>query len=275
MRRVVPISRTSRGASSLVKRPEKPPGQQRGSSSTATPTASNLSSTSVRRGEKPSTAPSSRRSSINKAPDPKDSKDQRVPGTQASAREKNQDLQRKPSVRKPLTKPKPPPEEKMCRSTLRALSQGGGGSVSAPVTPLHKAATPSSSPLPGFARSTASSSFRRTRTTLAPPAPSPHTGSDSSPKSSPKTTSSFAMPFTRTGSLRVPATSRSSDLLNPSSSSSSSSPLRSQSIRASTRSPVHNSPAPPKGHRRTNSGNFSDKSTHSRDSGKSTRPSWR
>ncbi|XP_070786089.1 FH2 domain-containing protein 1-like [Enoplosus armatus] len=256
MRRVVPISRTSRGALSLGKHPEKPPGN-RGSSSTAAPASpavSNLTSASIRRGERPSTAPSSRRSSIHKTLDPKDSKDQKVSGTQASAQEQNQDLQRKPSIRKTLTKPKPQPEEKMCRSTLRALSQaGGGGSVSAPATPLHKATTPSSSPIPSFARSTASSSFRRTHTTLAPPAPphSPHTGSDCSPKSSPKTTFSSVAP------------------------PGSSSPLRrSQSIRA-PRSPLHDSLVPPKGHRRNDSGTFSDKSTNSRDSGKSNRPSWR
>ncbi|XP_040887510.1 FH2 domain-containing protein 1-like isoform X2 [Toxotes jaculatrix] len=219
MRRVVPISRTSRGTSSAGSRPEKPPGQKRGPSSTAALTSltvSNLNSTSLRRGERPSTAPSSRRSSIHKTQDPKDLKDQKVSGTQASAREQNQDLQRKPSIRKPLTKPKIQQEEKMCRSTLRALSQageggGGGGSISAPVTPLHKGSSPSSSQLPGFARNTASSSFRRTHATLAPPAPSHSSHPDSSHKSS-----------------VVP-------------------PDRS----------------------------FSDKSTHSRDSVKATRPSWR
>ncbi|XP_042369668.1 FH2 domain-containing protein 1-like [Plectropomus leopardus] len=250
MRRVVPISRPSRGAPSLGKRSEKPPGLQRGSSSTAATNASNLNTASVRRGERPSTAPSSRRSSIQKQPDLKE-----VSGTP------NQDLQRKPSIRKPLTKPKPPPEEKMCRSTLRALALGG--SVSAPVTPSHKAATPL--PLPGFARSTASSSFRRTA--LAPAAPSPRTASDS-----PKTSSSVATSFTRTGSLRVSATSRSSDLHSPSSSSTL---RRTQSIRAPPRSPLHDPQAPPKGHKRNDSGTFSDKSTHSRDSGKSSRPSWR
>ncbi|XP_031696230.1 FH2 domain-containing protein 1-like [Anarrhichthys ocellatus] len=277
MRRVLPISRTSRGAPTPGQHPEKPPGHQRGSSSaaaTAGPTAHNLNGTS-------STAPSSRRSSVHKTPDPKNSKDQKVSGTQ----EQNQDVQRRPSIRKPLAKPKPPPEEKMCRSTLRSLSQasGGGGSFSAPVTPSHKAGTPSSSPLPGFARSTASSSFRRTLTPLTPPPPppphhSPHSGSISSFKSSLKTSSSSAAPsgtispFTRTGSLRVSSTSTSSDLLKPSSSSSA---LRSQSIRAPPRSPLHDPLVPPKGHRRNDSGTFSDKSSHSRDSGKSTRRSWR
>lgn len=261
MRRVVPISRTNRGAPSLGKGPEKPPGN-RGSSTTAAPASlsvSNLSSTSLRRAERPSTAPSSRRSSIN---NPKESNVQKVSGAQALFPGQNQDLQKKLSIRKPLTKPKVPPEEKICRSTLRALTQGGG-SISAPTTPMHKA-TPSSS-LPSFARSTASSSFRRTRTIPAPPL-SPHSGpkTTSASVSGPRTSS----PLTRTGSLRV---SRSSELHNP----SSTSPLsRSQSIRAPTCS-LQGSVGPPKGHQGNSSGTLSDKSTHSRDSGKSTRPSWR
>ncbi|XP_071394927.1 FH2 domain-containing protein 1-like [Centroberyx affinis] len=284
MRRVVPISKPSRGVPSLGKRLEKPPGHHQGGSGTSNP-----NNASLRRGEKPSTAPSSRRSSLHK--EPKDLKDQKVSGVMGSAREQIQALQRRPSVRKPAPKPKPQPEEKMCRSTLRALAQagvggGGGGSVSAPVTPSHQVTTPASSAPPGFARSTAASSFRRTHTTLTPPATphSPHGGSDSSPKTSPKASSSSlsgASPFIRTGSLRV---SKSSFLL-PSSSSSSSSPLippaqdsplrRSQSIRAPPRSPLHDPLAPPKGHRRNDSGSFSDKSAHSRDSGKASKPSWR
>ncbi|AWO97251.1 putative FH2 domain-containing protein 1-like [Scophthalmus maximus] len=282
MRRVVPISRKNRVAPTPGECPEKP-GPRRGSSGTGL-TVSDLNGTSVRRRgeERPSTAPSSRRSSVHKTHDPK------VSGTRATAREQqNQDLQRKPSIRKPLAKPKPQQEEKMCRSTLRALSQAGGGggcSVSAPTTPLHKATSPSS-PLPGFARSTASSSFRRTNASLVRTATP---GSDSAHKSSPKTTtttSSFtgppnaSSPFARTGSLRVAAasSSRSSDLLNPpSTSSSSSSPLRrSPSIKAPLCSPLHDSLTPTRGHRRNDSGSFSDKSGHSRDSAKATRPGWR
>ncbi|XP_041635437.1 FH2 domain-containing protein 1-like isoform X2 [Cheilinus undulatus] len=277
MRRVVPISRTSRSTPSQGKRPEKP-GTQQGSASAAAPAGlkvSNVNSASVKRGERPLTAPSSRRSSI-----PKDPKEQKVPGIQASSREQSQDLQRKPSIRKPVAKPKPQPEEKICRSTLRALAQGGGGSVSAPATPMHKAGT-SSSALPSFARSTASSSFRRTHSTFTPPAPphSSHSGSDASPKPSPKTTSfstvtlpGTSSPFTRTGSLRVSTTPKPSDPPN----SSTSSPLtRSQSIRMTHRSSPHDSLIPPRGHRRNDSGTFSDKSSHSRDSSKSTRPNWR
>lgn len=284
MRRVVPISRTNR--------PDRPP--VRGPSSAAAPNSlavPNPYSSTLRRVERPSTAPSSRRPSVHKTQDSKDSKDQKVSGTQAHpAREQTQDLARKPSIRKPLTKPKAQQEEKMCRSTLRALSQaaqgasggGGGGSVSAPVTPLHKGSTPSSSPLPGFARSTASSSFRWTNSTLVPPPPhSSHAGSDSSLKSSPKTTATASVlapptgtssPFTRTSSMRVSTSSRSSDLLNPSSSSLL---RRTQSIRTSPRPTSHDSLTPPKGHRRNDSGSFSDKSSHSKDSAKATRPSWR
>lgn len=282
MRRVVPISRTGRSVPSMGKRPENSPGHQQGSSSTTAPTSltnSSLKSSSLRQRERPSTAPSSRRSSINKTPDPKDSKDQKVSGTRASPREQNQEFQKRQNIQKASTKPKPQPEEKMCRSTLRALTlagegTGGRGSISAPATPLHRSTTTPSSPLPGFARSTASSSFRRTPTILTPPGP-PH--SDSFPKSSPKnTTSSTApkpgtpTPFIRAGSVRVSTTSRSSDVLNPSSSLK-----RSQSTRIRPNSPLHSSMAPPKGHRRNDSGSCSDKSTHSRDSGKTTRPSWR
>lgn len=257
MRRVVPISRTSRGAAAQEKHPERSPGQHRGSFNSLT--TANLHSTSVRRGERPSTAPTSRRSSIHKTPDPKDSKDQKVPGTRA--RELNQ-----PSIRKPLTQPKL--EEKICRSTLQALTRtgnggAGGSTLSAPATPLHKATAPSS--CPGFARSTASSSFRRTRTSLAPPR-SPQTGSDSSFKTS---SSSYCAPptgaassLTQTSSLRVHSTPPS--LLT-----------RTPSIRLPPRPPIHNSLAPRKGHKRNDSGSFSDQSSQSRDSGKTSRPGWR
>lgn len=250
MRRVVPISRTSRGATSLGKHLQKPAGNQ---VSAGLP-ASNHHSTSPQRGDSPLTTHSSRRSSINK--DHKDSKDQKISDT----REQSQDSKKKPSNRKALTKPKVQQEEKMCRSTLRALQGGTGGSVSAPTTPLHKVT--SSSLLPSFARSTAASSFRHT--TLAPPTPSPKTTTSSN--------SAFgtSSPLRRSGSLR---TRRSSDLHSP---ISSSSPLsRSQSIRAPPRSSLTDSLVPPKGHQWNNSGTFCDKSAHTRDSGKSTRPSWR
>ncbi|KAF1380959.1 hypothetical protein PFLUV_G00169470 [Perca fluviatilis] len=247
MRRVVPISRPSRGAPFLGRRPEKPPGLQRGLLQRAAAAAAVTNpSAPLRRAERSSTAPSSRRSSFSKeSADPKVSA--REPSQQQDSPRKPS--VRKPSVRKPSAKPRAPPEEKICRSTLRSLSQNAavaGRSASAIPIPLHKAS--SSSSLQGFARSTASSFFRQAHATV----------SDSSSKSSssPRVTS-----LTRAGSLRVP---RSADLLNPSSSSSSSL-TGSQSARAS---PRRVPPVPPKGHggRDDSGGIFSDKSA---------RPSWR
>lgn len=261
LRRVVPISRTNQGgAPALGRRPGTP-----------IPFGLTVSSASFRRGEKASTAPSSRRSSIHKTPDPKDSKESKDKKVSGTTQKQNQDLQRKPSVQKPATKskPTPPPEEKMCRSTLRSLSIGSSGSVSAPVSPLHRPPTPSPLPIPSFARSTAASFFRRSFASPTP-SPSPHTGPPKSPKTT--TTTTTSSPLSRTGSLRVSATSRSSNPLKP---PSSTSPSKPESTKASPRSPRHLSPAPPKGHRRNDSGSFSDKSSHSRDSSKSTRPSWR
>lgn len=225
MRRVVPISRAGRASSSL--------GKPASSSAAAAPGQRGGPSTG------PSTGPSSRH--FQRTPDPRGSKDQKGSGTQESSQEQNQALQRRSSIRK--TFPKAQAEEKMCRSTLRALRLAGG-SVSAPASPRHKASIPSSSPPPGFARSTAASSFRRSHAFLAAPA----TGS---PKSSPSsTTPSPARPFVRTESLRVSTSGRSSD---------GHTPLSSPPLRVGPRSLT-----PTKA-----------KSTHSKDSGKAARPNWR
>uniref|UniRef100_A0AAZ1XYY7 FH2 domain-containing protein n=1 Tax=Oreochromis aureus TaxID=47969 RepID=A0AAZ1XYY7_OREAU len=264
MRRVVPITRTNRSPS-RIKHTEKTQAQNRGSSSTAVPTSlipSRRSSASPRQVARPANAPSSQQSGIPKTLDPKDSKDQNVSGTQPSAREQNKDFQGKLFSQKPLMKPKAQQEEKICRSTLRALSQGGrsggGGSISAPATPLRKATSSSSSVLPGFARSTASSSFRRTHTNLAVPA----TPSSVAP-------SRTSLPITRSRSLRVHASARSSDVQKLSLSSQ----RKSQSVKSSPRASRHDLLAPPKGHRWNDSD--SDKSTHSQDSVLPTRPRWR
>lgn len=267
MRRVVPISRSSKGATSQVKHLEKPLGSHRVSTgTTTTTTTSSSSSASHRRAERPSTAPSSRRSSFNKVLDAKDPKEPKVSGV----RTHNQDLRKPSSVRKPSARPVAKPEEKMCRSTLRALTQGGGAgeSISAPSTPLHKAA--GSSSLPGFARSTASFSFRRTQTAIPP---SKATLDSSSKPLHPKTTttSPVAPPRrSRTGSLRV---SQSSHFKN---SSSSGPNTRLPSSRVPAQSPHPDLLVIPKGHRRNDSGTLSDKSTHSlSESAKSIKPSWR
>ncbi|XP_047240913.1 FH2 domain-containing protein 1-like isoform X1 [Girardinichthys multiradiatus] len=268
--RVVHITKINPGSSSRDKKPEKPPAYIRSSSRTTSHTGlniSNVNSSSIRRGERPTTAPSSHRSGTTRTPESKELREPKVSG-----REQNQDLQGRPSIRKPLMKPRTQTEEKMCLSKLRALNQvGGGRSVSAPVTPLHKSRTPSSSVLPGFTRSTASSSFRRTK---PPPVAASHPPDTGSPKSSPKTFSSSAPSAAPSSSFSQPAifSSRSTDILNM----SSRSPLRrSQISRSSAPSPLHSSLAPPKGHRRNDSGSFSDTSTQFKDWNKASRPSWR
>ncbi|XP_061566382.1 FH2 domain-containing protein 1-like [Cololabis saira] len=273
IRRVVPIIRTN-----LTKQPEKSPSHLRSSCKIVVPpsvTVSNGNNVSFHQGKRPATAPSSLRSNAHKILVSKDLKDHTSSGSQASVQEQNHDLQKKSSIRKPLKKSKNQNEEKICRTTLRALSlNGGGSSVSAPVSPLHK--TSPSSLLPGFARSTASFSFRRTHTTLptsTPPHP-PNTGYPKPSTMTPSSTCSTAASpgLTRTRPLRVPASSKSPDISN---SSHSSTLKRSPNIKSFTRPPLHSALAPPQGHGRNDSGSFSDKSTHSKDSGKSNKPSWR
>lgn len=224
-RRVVPITKANRGA----KHPEKPAAHNQSSFRTA---LSSLPSTPIRHSH-PSTAPQR-----SKMPQSKELRGQKVSDT--ATRTQNTDVQKKPSIRKALTKPKTQTEEKLC--LLRAFTQSDrGSSVSAPVTPLHKTKTTSLSTPPAFARNTASSSFRRTNTSIS---------NTSSPKSSYKTSS-----VSRTGSLRVVTSSRST------------SPLRTSENIRSTRALL------PKDHR--DNGTVSDKSAHFRDSSKTTRANWR
>uniref|UniRef100_A0A1A8F4V4 FH2 domain containing 1 n=1 Tax=Nothobranchius korthausae TaxID=1143690 RepID=A0A1A8F4V4_9TELE len=223
MRRIVPITRSNRGALSVTKRPKEPAAASRTSSRT---------STLVRRGERSATAPPSQR-----------------PTEASASREQNQDPERTPSIRKALMKSRTQTEEKMCLSRLRSLTQeGGGGSVSAPVTPL-RTNQPSSTP-PGFTRNTASSSFRRTRTTSGSSS-LPNTGSPKTSSSSPPTST-----LSRTGSLRV-----------VSSSSRSSSPLMTQKIRSPP------GPSLP-GSSKDLQQNIS-RSPHLREASRPTRPIWR
>uniref|UniRef100_A0A3P9MNN6 FH2 domain-containing protein n=1 Tax=Oryzias latipes TaxID=8090 RepID=A0A3P9MNN6_ORYLA len=238
MRRVVPISRTSQ------------------SSSSSTKVSAKHQQTPLR--ERPSTAAPLRRSNTNKTPETRDSKALDV---HASVRNQNQDFERKPSVRKPLTKPSVQAEERICRSTLNVLAQGRrGGTVSAPTTPLHKTTSPTVQP--GFTRSTASSSFRKTHSTLGSSARSqpPRVGSL---KTSTRNTPAGPSAAASTGMV-------SPKLLDPSGSSPTSTLKRNRTIRSSTRSPLHGLTLH-QGHRRNNSGS----STHSKDSGKSSRPNWR
>eukprot|EP00063_Salmo_salar_P037497 XP_014012332.1 PREDICTED: FH2 domain-containing protein 1-like [Salmo salar] len=283
MRRVVPIFKASRRGSIPGKQVEKPPGHQSsGPRTTTTTTTSSPANRSLRRAERSSATP--RRNSL-QVDDPKAVT---TTGVHGSARDQPQPstLQRKPSVRKPLrpVAPRPPPEEKMCRSTLRALAAaggavpiaegGGGNSLSAPSTPSHRGGVSNPTPLPGFARNTAASSFRRTA--LAPPG-STLTPSKNSPRSSP-VPSPGPSPLSRAGSLRH-------HRVTPAGPPGTDNPIRrTQSIKGPLRAPIPNSLPPqtlpdslaqPKGHAGKNSSSFSDKSTHYRDFSKALKPTWR
>ncbi|KAK6291618.1 hypothetical protein J4Q44_G00374020 [Coregonus suidteri] len=280
MRRVVPIFKASRCGSIPGKQMEKPPGHQSSDPRTTTTSSSNLADRSPRRAERSSATP--RRNSL-QAEDPKAKS---VTTTGARDQPQPSTLQRKPSFRKPLrpVAPRPPPEEKMCRSTLRALAAtggavpiaggGGGNSLSAPPTPSHRGGVSNPTPLPGFARNTAASSFRRTLSpsSLAPPVGT-LTPSKTSPRSSPGPS-----PLSRAGSLRH-------HRVTPAGPPGTDSPIRrTQSIKGPLRAPIlHPLPpqtfpdslAHPKGHAGKNSSSFADKSSHSRDSIKVLKPTWR
>lgn len=183
---------------------------------------------------------------------------------------------RKPSIRKTTPKPvrpvvpKPPPEEKMCRSTMRALAQAAqaGGmpgatlrekSASAPQTPVRSPG--SAAKLPSFARNTVASTTRVAKR---------DTVSSGSNSPSANTASTKSSPLARTASFRHP-----NNRVSPEAPQSSI--RRVASIRASAKKPSGETLAPLRGHERKNSGSFSDKSGYSRDShtDKPHKPLWR
>ncbi|KAG5260837.1 hypothetical protein AALO_G00297150 [Alosa alosa] len=250
MRRVVPITRLTRSGSSASRKPDKSGIE-----------ASNHRASTHRPGL---------------AND--DSKSPRV-------REQSQaSVVRKPSVRKTTPKPvrpvvpKPPPEEKMCRSTLRALqaAQAAAGqgaalserSASAPQTPVRSPA--SVTKLPSFARNTVASTTRVARRDLVPSganSPSANTGGTTPTPTTPIKSS----PLARTASLRHPPNNR----VAPEASQSSI--RRVASIRVAAKKPFGEPLVPLRVHERKNSGSFSDKSAYSRDShtDKANKPLWR
>lgn len=240
MRRVVPITRSG---SSATKRPEKISAE------------SSNHRLSVHRSSHP-------------GDDPKSPRGREL--SQAS-------VVRKPSVRKTTPKPvrpvvpKPPPEEKMCRSTMRALAQAaqaagvqgavpGERSASAPQTPVRSPG--SAARLPSFARNTVASTTRVAKRDGVPGgATSPNPGGTASTRSS---------PLARTASFRHPSNRVSPDVPQ-------SSIRRVASIRVPAKKASAETLAPLRGHERKNSGSFSDKSGYSRDShiDKPHKPLWR
>lgn len=168
LRKVVPITKLIRTASN-VKRGEKSLGHC--AQETAEPRRPlRDQSTPARRGERQGRPV--RHSSL----PPEQAKAQRGTTPSAVGSRWARDLTpHKPSFKKPNAKPvrnipKPPPEEKMCRSTMRALAQAQAASEGgSPQTPTH--ASKASSALPSFARNTVSSSSRTKKDLSIQPVP--------------------------------------------------------------------------------------------------------
>ncbi|KAK6493200.1 FH2 domain-containing protein 1-like [Huso huso] len=160
MRKVVPISRLSRSAS-MAKKTERDP--VRDSSSAEMKRPQREHSTVGNKNDQ--TARTPRHSSL-PAEEPKLHRG--TPG-QASSRWARDPMTRKNSVRKPSAKPVrniPKPEEKMCRSTMRALAQAQAASEAGkPQTPT--STSKASGAAPSFARNTVASSSRKMKKDMA------------------------------------------------------------------------------------------------------------
>lgn len=248
MRKVVPISRQNRSSGS-VKKVEKPPRHESIDSRRPLRDQSMPARRSERQGRP------ARHSSL----PPEEPREQR--GLTPSNR---------PSIRKTNAKPvrnisKPAPEEKMCRSTMRALSQAQAQSqgTSEGDTPDSPNTTQkSSSPLPSFARNTVASSSRSKKDFPSPAV----TGT---PSKSLSRASSQRLPSGRTDSVSSGPSPRSEDKLGGSI-------RRVQSVRASSRS--SDTPPPHSGREHSLKGSsFSERSTQIKDSiaSRTNKPTWK
>ncbi|XP_030644107.1 FH2 domain-containing protein 1 [Chanos chanos] len=262
MRKVVPITKLSR-SNSNAKKAERPSGQE----STEPRRPLRDQSTPARRGERQTRPP--RHSSL----PPEEPKAQRGTTFGSGFSHWMRDTtSRKPSFRKPNAKPirnipKPAHEEKMCRSTMRALAQAQAQAAaegSAPQTPTHGVKL--QSPVPSFARNTVASS---SRTKKDPPLqPSPSTPSKSSTLSR---TGSQKQPSGRADTLGVGHLPRGEE-------KPQGSLRRVQSVRVSSRNTQRgDTPPPPRRERSRKSSSFSEKSIQLRDSisSRSIKPSWK
>ncbi|XP_064782074.1 FH2 domain-containing protein 1 [Oncorhynchus masou masou] len=278
MRKVVPITKLSRTGSN-ARRVERPAGSHEG----AVPRQPlrDKSTPARGRGEKIGRPP--RHSSL----PPEETKSQGSTGLSGWACDLNP---RKPSFRKPSAKPlrnlpKPPPEAKMCRATMRALAAQAQGQVgapseaSAPETPTHSSKTPSAT-LPGWARNTVASSSRTTKKELALALSNPPTPSRS-PSLRSRSSSQSQVP------ARPPAAATST----PPAKGGQHSPRREekekaqvgglqrvQSVKASSRASTQRSdtpPLPPTRERSRKSSSFSEKSVQSITSCRTIKPTWK
>ncbi|XP_059410013.1 FH2 domain-containing protein 1 [Carassius carassius] len=256
MRKVVPITRQNRSSSSM-KKVEKPSGHEN-----IEPRRPHRDqSMPARRGERQGRP--ARHSSL----PPEDPRAQRG-ATPSSSRLARDSTQNRPSIKKTNPKPvrnisKPAPEEKICRSTMRALAKAqaqGTSEVGTPDSPNNT--LKSSSPLPSFARNTVASSSRSKKDMPSPAV----TGT---PSKSLARASSQKLPGGRTDSVSSGPLPRSEDKLGGSI-------RRVQSVRASSRS----SDTPPSQSGREHSlksSSFSERSTQIRDSisSRTNKPTWK
>ncbi|XP_070971282.1 FH2 domain-containing protein 1-like [Oncorhynchus clarkii lewisi] len=275
MRKVVPITKLSRTGHN-ARRVERRAGGHEG----ARQPLIDKSTPARERGEK--TGWPARHSSL-----PPETKSQGNAGFSGWARDLNL---RKPSFRKPSAKPlrnlpKAPPEEKMCRSTMRALAAQAQGQVrtpseaSAPETLTHSSKTPSAT-LPGWARNTVASSSRTTKKELAPTLSNPPT-----PSRSPSLLSRSS------SQSQAPARPQAAATTTPPAKGGQHSPRgeekekaqggglqRVQSVRASSRASTQRSdtpPSPPTRGRSRKSSSFSEKSVQSTTSCRTVKPTWK
>ncbi|RXN06621.1 FH2 domain-containing 1 [Labeo rohita] len=260
MRKVVPITRQNRSSSSMRK-VEKPAGYE----NTEPRRPLRDQSMPARRGERQGRP--ARHSSL----PPEDPRVQRG-ATPSNSRWSRDLTQHRPSIKKTNSRPvrnisKPAPEEKMCRSTMRALAQAQaqaqaqgtseGGTPDSPSSTVK-----SSSPLPSFARNTVASSSRSKKDLPSPAV----TGT---PSKSLARASSQRLPGGRTDSVSSGPLPRSEDKLGGSI-------RRVQSVRASNRS--SDTPSPQSGREHPlKSSSFSERSTQIRDSisSRTNKPTWK
>ncbi|KAK6325031.1 hypothetical protein J4Q44_G00043730 [Coregonus suidteri] len=278
MRKVVPITKLSRTGSN-ARRVERSAGGHEG----AEPRQPLRDKSTPARGRSEKTGRPARHSSL----PPEETKSQRSAGLSGWERDLNP---RKPSFRKPSAKPlrnlpKPPPEEKMCRSTMRALAAqaqahgqvGAPSEASAPKTPTHSSKNPSAT-LPGWARNTVASSSRTTKKELATPLSNPATPSRSPSLLSRSSSQSQAPARPPAATTTTPPTKGGQHSPRGEEKAQLGGLQRVQRVRASSRASTQRSdtPPPPPTHERSRkSSSFSEKSVQSSTSCRTIKPTWK
>lgn len=261
LRKVVPITKASRSGSS-AKRVEKSFGHENAESRRPLRDQSMPAKKGDRQGRP------TRHSSL-----PPESKAERGTTTSVAGSQWARDATlHRPPIKKTAAKPvrnipKPPVEEKMCRSTMRALAQAQALSdASAPQTPTHT--RKSASPLPSFARNTIAFSSRTKKDLATQPAPETPLKSSN---------------LSRTSSLKEPSGNKANAVSSGHSAQGEDKPVgslrRVQSVRASGRNTLQSDTTPPQtGQEHSRKGSsFSEKSFPVREStsGRILKPIWK